>query len=57
MSRYFVNAEDEIRSIENADNYFKFFINRNPRINDRQRFHFDREYTFSPLAAYRTDLW
>ncbi|KFA53938.1 hypothetical protein S40293_01775 [Stachybotrys chartarum IBT 40293] len=42
VGRYFVNAEDEIRSIENADNYFKFFINRNPRINDRQRFHFDQ---------------
>ncbi|KAG6033307.1 hypothetical protein E4U41_006941 [Claviceps citrina] len=40
-SRYFVNEADEIRSIENSDNYFKFFLNRNPRVNQRQRFAFD----------------
>ncbi|KAG6179667.1 hypothetical protein E4U36_005414 [Claviceps purpurea] len=38
---YFVNEEDEIRSIENPDNYFKFFLNRNPRVNLRQRFQMD----------------
>ncbi|KAG5976041.1 hypothetical protein E4U58_006376 [Claviceps cyperi] len=38
---YFVNEEDEIRSIENPDNYFKFFLNRNPRVNLRQRFQLD----------------
>ncbi|KAG6046846.1 hypothetical protein E4U39_000969 [Claviceps sp. Clav50 group G5] len=38
---YFVNEEDEIRSIENPDNYFKFFLNRNPRVNIRQRFQLD----------------
>ncbi|KAH0491752.1 hypothetical protein TgHK011_003162 [Trichoderma gracile] len=38
---YFVNEDDEIRSIENPDNYFNFFINRNPRICARQRFAFN----------------
>ncbi|KAG6065892.1 hypothetical protein E4U32_006805 [Claviceps aff. humidiphila group G2b] len=38
---YFVNEEDEIRSIENPDNYFKYFLNRNPRVNVRQRFQLD----------------
>ncbi|KAG6113349.1 hypothetical protein E4U14_001748 [Claviceps sp. LM454 group G7] len=38
---YFVNEEDEIRSIENPDNYFKYFLNRNPRVNARQRFQLD----------------
>ncbi|KAI0975583.1 Arb2 domain-containing protein [Xylaria arbuscula] len=35
---YFVNKDDEVRSIENEDNYFKFFINRNLRVCDRQCF-------------------
>ncbi|KAL7818263.1 Arb2 domain-containing protein [Trichoderma gracile] len=38
---YFVNEDDEIRSVENPDNYFNFFINRNPRICARQRFAFN----------------
>ncbi|RFU79833.1 hypothetical protein TARUN_2428 [Trichoderma arundinaceum] len=38
---YFVNDQDEVRSIENPDNYFKFFLDRNPRICARQRFEFD----------------
>ncbi|KAL7972510.1 Arb2 domain-containing protein [Trichoderma sp. SZMC 28014] len=38
---YFVNDQDEIRSIENPDSYFKFFLNRNPRICARQRFEFN----------------
>lgn len=37
-SSYFINEDDEIRSIENRDNYFQFFISRNPRWNDRQRY-------------------
>lgn len=40
-SSYFINGEDEIRSIENPDYYFKFFLNKNERINDRQRFEFN----------------
>ncbi|GAP87208.1 putative arb2 domain-containing protein [Rosellinia necatrix] len=35
---YFINKDDEIRSIENEDNYFNFFISRNMRVCDRQRF-------------------
>ncbi|KAI8680011.1 hypothetical protein NCS57_00280800 [Fusarium keratoplasticum] len=38
---YFVNDEDEIRSIENPDCYYKFFISKNMRVNERQRFHFN----------------
>ncbi|KAL7910216.1 Arb2 domain-containing protein [Trichoderma velutinum] len=38
---YFINDQDEIRSIEDPDNYFKFFIDRNPRICARQRFEFN----------------
>lgn len=45
LDRYFINEQDEIRSIEDPDSYFKFFIDHNPRIRDRQRFEFDREYT------------
>ncbi|KAG5973507.1 hypothetical protein E4U55_000485 [Claviceps digitariae] len=40
-TRYFINDQDEIRSIDNPDNYFKFFLNRNDRVNQRQRFEFD----------------
>ncbi|KAI1181147.1 Arb2 domain-containing protein [Nemania sp. FL0916] len=35
---YFINKDDEVRSIQNEDNYFKYFISRNSRVNDRQRF-------------------
>ncbi|KAI8623139.1 Arb2 domain-containing protein [Xylariaceae sp. FL1651] len=35
---YFVNENDEVRSIKNPDCYYKFFISRNPRWNQRQRF-------------------
>ncbi|TGJ84647.1 hypothetical protein E0Z10_g4120 [Xylaria hypoxylon] len=35
---YFINKDDEVRSIKNEDHYFKYFISRNPRVNDRQRF-------------------
>ncbi|KAI0425280.1 hypothetical protein F5Y09DRAFT_352537 [Xylaria sp. FL1042] len=35
---YFINKDDEVRSIENEDNYFKYFLSRNPRVCDRQRF-------------------
>ncbi|KAK4074486.1 uncharacterized protein Triagg1_5082 [Trichoderma aggressivum f. europaeum] len=38
---YFVNDQDEIRSIEDPDNYFRFFIDKNPRICARQRFAFN----------------
>lgn len=48
--RYFVNDVDEIRAIDNPDYYFKFFINRNLRINMRQRFEFNCKYIWPPLA-------
>ncbi|KAI0400053.1 hypothetical protein F4802DRAFT_610390 [Xylaria palmicola] len=35
---YFINKDDEVRSIENEDNYFKYFISRNLRFCERQRF-------------------
>ncbi|KAK6072666.1 Arb2 domain-containing protein [Seiridium cupressi] len=37
-SCYHVHESDEIRSIENPNNYFKFFISKNQRHNERQRF-------------------
>ncbi|KAM3558039.1 hypothetical protein ARSEF4850_004780 [Beauveria asiatica] len=40
-SRYFVNDEDEIRSIADPDYYFNYFLSRNSRVNLRQRFQFD----------------
>ncbi|KAM0201287.1 hypothetical protein ACHAPI_002162 [Fusarium lateritium] len=40
-NQYFLNDQDEIRSIDNPDCYFKFFANKNSRINERQRFHFN----------------
>lgn len=46
---YFVNDEDEIRSIENPDYYFKFFLNKNERINKRQRFEFDSKSSIFKL--------
>ncbi|KAI8963993.1 Arb2 domain-containing protein [Daldinia sp. FL1419] len=35
---YFINEDDEVRAIDNPDNYFKFFLNRNTRWNERQRY-------------------
>ncbi|RYP77712.1 hypothetical protein DL769_003332 [Monosporascus sp. CRB-8-3] len=35
---YFINEDDEVRSIENPDCYFKYFLSRNERYNERQRF-------------------
>ncbi len=48
--RYFINGDDEIRSIEDPDYYFKFFIDRNPRVCARQRFDFNR--TCSSSSSY-----
>ncbi|KAK8099279.1 arb2 domain-containing protein [Apiospora kogelbergensis] len=38
---YFINEEDEVRSIENPDNYYKYFLTRNERHNERQRYAFN----------------
>ncbi|KAL7621156.1 hypothetical protein AAE478_008473 [Parahypoxylon ruwenzoriense] len=35
---YFINEDDEVRSIDNPNYYFKYFLSRNPRWNDRQRY-------------------
>ncbi|GAW15621.1 hypothetical protein ANO14919_050370 [Xylariales sp. No.14919] len=39
---YFINKDDEVRSINNPDYMFKYFLSRNPRTNERQRFHFNQ---------------
>ncbi|GJC84555.1 hypothetical protein ColLi_07393 [Colletotrichum liriopes] len=41
LQSYFVNDQDEIRNIENPNYYFKYFLTKNGRVNDRQRFHFN----------------
>jgi len=38
---YFVNDIDEIRSLDDPDSYFKFFLTKNGRWNERQRFCFN----------------
>ncbi|KAK3335465.1 Arb2 domain-containing protein [Cercophora scortea] len=38
---YFVNEVDEIRSRDDPDYYFKYFLTKNARWNDRQRFSFN----------------
>ncbi|KAL2158354.1 hypothetical protein VTH06DRAFT_4402 [Thermothelomyces fergusii] len=38
---YFINDIDEIRSIENHDYYFKYYLTKNERWNERHRFAFD----------------
>ncbi|KAL2269086.1 hypothetical protein VTJ83DRAFT_3932 [Remersonia thermophila] len=39
-TRYFINDVDEIRSIEDPDYYFKYFISKNTRWNERHGFAF-----------------
>ncbi|KAK1493027.1 Arb2 domain-containing protein [Colletotrichum tamarilloi] len=38
---YFVNDQDEIRNIKEPEYYFKYYLTKNGRVNDRQRFHFN----------------
>ena len=47
---YFINDIDEIRSIENPDYYFKYFLTKNERWNERQRFAFNGQPTQSTLS-------
>ncbi|TDZ61959.1 hypothetical protein CTRI78_v003999 [Colletotrichum trifolii] len=50
---YFINDEDEIRNIDEPNAYFKYFLSKNTRVNDRQRFHFNGK--FRPyLQPWRT---
>ncbi|KAL2166931.1 hypothetical protein VTG60DRAFT_1928 [Thermothelomyces hinnuleus] len=39
---YFINNVDEIRSIENPDYYFKYYLTKNERWNERHRFAFNQ---------------
>ncbi|KAK4136941.1 hypothetical protein BT67DRAFT_398629 [Trichocladium antarcticum] len=39
---YFINEDDEIRSLEDPDNYFKYFTYKNERWNERLRFSFNQ---------------
>jgi hypothetical protein len=41
LPSYFINDIDEIRSIEDPDYYFKYFLTKNERWNERQRFAFN----------------
>ncbi|KAJ2905682.1 hypothetical protein MKZ38_004757 [Zalerion maritima] len=52
---YFVNEDDEIRAMENPDTYFKFFISKNTRWNDRQRFHLNCTYNCLKFAVVVLD--
>jgi hypothetical protein len=45
---YFINDVDEIRSIEDPDYYFKYFLTKNDRWNERQRFAFNGQPLPSP---------
>ncbi|KAL0764718.1 hypothetical protein CaCOL14_012524 [Colletotrichum acutatum] len=38
---YFINDQDEIRNIKEPNYYFKYYLTKNGRVNDRQRFHFN----------------
>ncbi|GKT42616.1 uncharacterized protein ColSpa_02797 [Colletotrichum spaethianum] len=46
---YFVNDQDEIRNIGNPNYYFKYYLTKNGRVNDRQRFHFSGKNQLLPL--------
>lgn len=43
MASYFINEDDEIRSIEDDRYYFHYFIDKNTRLNDCQRYAFNGE--------------
>lgn len=49
-----MNDQDEIRSIENPDCYFRFHLNKNTRINDRQRKAFNGSCPSSNLIPLLT---
>ncbi|KAK4196174.1 Arb2 domain-containing protein [Triangularia verruculosa] len=50
---YFINEYDEIRSLEDSDYYFKYFLTKNERYNDRRRFAFDE--AISKIVHSRLD--
>ncbi len=47
---YFIHDIDEIRSIEDSDYYFKYFLTKNTRWNERQRFAFNGQHLLPPLS-------
>ncbi|KAI8249161.1 hypothetical protein K4K53_000294 [Colletotrichum sp. SAR 10_77] len=53
---YFIDTDDEIHKIGDPSFYFKYFLTKNERVNDRQRFHFNGKYHCSPLPASFTNL-
>lgn len=50
LPSYFINDIDEIRSIEDPDYYFKYFLTKNERWNERQRFAFNSQSSSSFLS-------
>lgn len=48
---YFINEDDEIRSLENADYYFHYFLTKNERYNDRRRFAYNGQTPPSPVSV------
>ncbi|EQB47170.1 hypothetical protein CGLO_13719 [Colletotrichum gloeosporioides Cg-14] len=53
---YFIDTDDEIHKIGDPSFYFKYFLTKNERVNDRQRFHFNGKYRCNPLPASFTNL-
>ncbi|KAI8284946.1 hypothetical protein K4K59_007311 [Colletotrichum sp. SAR11_240] len=53
---YFIDTDDEIHKIGDPSFYFKYFLTKNERVNDRQRFHFNGKYHCSPLPTSFTNL-
>lgn len=52
LTSYFINDIDEIRSIEDSDYYFKYFLTKNTRWNERQRFASNGQFVpFLPLPS------
>ncbi|WQF82888.1 hypothetical protein CDEST_07902 [Colletotrichum destructivum] len=51
MFSYFINEQDEIRNVENSNYYFKYYLTKNGRVNDRQRFHFNGETNLLSISV------
>jgi len=49
--RYFINEQDEIRSIADPRFYFKYFISKNERWNERQRFAMNSREPLRPYVS------
>ncbi len=51
---YFINDEDEIRSVNDPNSYFKYFLTKNQRWNDRQRFAMNGNTLSTASSAAKT---